>query len=183
MEYLKSITPTFESVLEVGCGFGRITRLVLSNYPNTKRYKAVDLSPDQVSNAEEYVKSGIDRSTLAHIDLTFAISDIKSLQMNLKYDLVLASEVLLHILPSEIKEIMIKLVELSNCHIINIDYYSEKLNQLAPHNFLHQYEKIYSEIPHIAKVQRVPIRKTGLFGFDTTQSIFHAIKEVRPTSS
>jgi 2-polyprenyl-3-methyl-5-hydroxy-6-metoxy-1,4-benzoquinol methylase len=156
---------------------------VLSNYPNTKRYKAVDLSPDQVSNAEEYVKSGLDRSTLTHIDLTFAISDIKSLQMNLKYDLVLASEVLLHILPSEIKEIMIKLVELSNCHIINIDYYSEKLNQLAPHNFLHQYEKIYSEIPHKAKVQRVPIRKTGLFGFDTTQSIFHAIKEVRPTSS
>lgn len=183
MEYLKEILPPFESVLEVGCGFGRITRLVLSNYPNIKKYKAVDLSPDQVSNAQEYVKSGIDSSTLHHIDLTFAVSDIKSLQSDSKYDLVLASEVLLHILPSEIGETMVKLADLSNCHIINIDYYSEKLTQLAPHNFLHQYEKIYSEITNIAKVQRVPIRKTGLFGYDTTQSIFHAIKDVRPSIS
>jgi trans-aconitate methyltransferase len=177
------MAPNFESVLEVGCGFGRITRLVLSNYKDIKKYTAVDLSPDQVRNAEEYVKSGVDRSTLSGIDLTFTVSDIKSLRSDVKYDLVLAAEVLLHVLPSEIRETMIKLVELSNCHIVNIDYFSEKPIQLASHNFLHQYEKIYQEIPGLAKVQRIPIRKTGLFGFDTTQSIFHATKDVRPIVS
>jgi 2-polyprenyl-3-methyl-5-hydroxy-6-metoxy-1,4-benzoquinol methylase len=179
LEFLKRITPDFKSVLEVGCGFGRITRLILSNYPNINKYRAVDLSPDQVSNAEEYVKSGTDRLTLDRLNLTFAVSDIKSLQSEEKYDLVLAVEVLLHILPLEIREAMIKLVELSNCHIVNIDYYQDKLIQLAPHNFLHQYEKIYNEIPAVAKVEKVPIRKSGLFGFDTTQCIFHAIKNVK----
>lgn len=167
----------------MGCGFGRITRLVLLNQPGIKKYKAVDLSPDQIRNAEEYLKSGFDKLAINDLDLTFTVSDIKSLPSNEKYDLVLAAEVLLHILPLEIRQAMIKLVELSNCHIINIDYYQEKVIPLAPHNFLHQYEKIYSEIPSIAKVESIRIRRAGLFGFDTKQCIFHAIKDFRSNVS
>ena len=167
----------------MGCGFGRITRLVLLNQPGIKKYKAVDLSPDQIRNAEEYLKSGFDKLAINDLDLTLTVSDIKSLPSNEKYDLVLAAEVLLHILPLEIRQAMIKLVELSNCHIINIDYYQEKVIPLAPHNFLHQYEKIYSEIPSIAKVESIRIRRAWLFGFDTKQCIFHAIKDVRSNVS
>lgn len=153
------------------------------NHPNIKRYKAVDLSPDQVRNAEEYVKSGTNNFSKNDIDLNFIVSDIKSLGLEEKFDLVLAVEVLLHILPSEIRDVMVKLLELSNCHIVNVDYYQEKVIPLAPHNFLHQYEKIYSEIPRVAKVERIPIKKGRLLGFDTTQCIFHAVKEMRSNGS
>jgi SAM-dependent methyltransferase len=176
LEYLKNISPKFRSVLEVGCGFGRITKLIISNHPDIQRYVAVDLSPDQILNAEQYVRSGTDKNIASSKGLCFTVSDIKSLDLSDKYDLVLAVEVLLHILPSEIKGVMTKLVNLSNRQIINLDYYQDIMTTLAPHNFLHQYRKIYEEIPSIAEVKRIPIKKTGIFGIDTKQSIFHATK-------
>jgi cyclopropane fatty-acyl-phospholipid synthase-like methyltransferase len=171
LDYMCSIFPPFSSVLEIGCGFGRITKLVLSQFPNIQKYTAVDISSHQVKNAREYVKS-----VRGRIDVDFIVSDIKSLQIMEHYDLVIAAEVLLHVLPSEITEIITKIVGLSSHHIINVDYYHEKEASLAPHNFLHQYEKIYNAIPSIRKVNRLPIRKGGFLGTDTKQSIFHAQK-------
>jgi len=171
-DHLKSLS-NFSTVLEIGCGFGRITRLLLSNFPEIKEYLAVDLSPDQIENAKQYLKSAIIHK---NVDLRFIVSDIQSLQLDKKYDLVISSELLLHLPPIEIVEVMTKLAGLSNKHVINIDYFHETPTKLAPHNFLHQYEKIYNEIPSIRQVRRVPIEnKKGLFKKDTKQSIFHAL--------
>jgi trans-aconitate methyltransferase len=169
LNYLGDIFPPFSSMLEIGCGFGRITKLILSQFPDIKKYTAMDISPDQIDNAREYVGEVSDS-----IDMHFIVSDIRSLKVTEKYDIVIAAEVLLHILPAEIMEVIAKLVSLSNRHIINVDYYQEKTTALAPHNFLHQYEKIYKAIPSIREVKRLPIRKDGFLGIDTKQSIFHA---------
>jgi cyclopropane fatty-acyl-phospholipid synthase-like methyltransferase len=171
LDYMRSILPPFSSVLEIGCGFGRITKLVLSQFPNIQKYTAMDISPHQIKNAREYVKE-VSRG----IDIQFIVSDIKSLQVTEQYDLVIAAEVLLHVLPSDIAEIITKLVGLSSHHIINVDYYQEKEVSLAPHNFLHRYEKIYNAIPSIRKVTKLPIRKGGFLGTNTRQCIFHAQK-------
>ncbi|HUT06100.1 MAG TPA: class I SAM-dependent methyltransferase [Nitrosopumilaceae archaeon] len=45
---------SFESVLEFGCGFGRMTKLILENFP-VKKYVAFDLSPHQIQNAKKIV--------------------------------------------------------------------------------------------------------------------------------
>src|SRR5437660_7231958 len=50
IDYLKDVSSSFSSVLEVGCGFGRITKLLLSHFPNITEYFAIDLSPDQIEN-------------------------------------------------------------------------------------------------------------------------------------
>ena len=50
-----SLSPS-STVLELGCGFGRITKLLLLNFPNIKEYLAVDLSQHQIENAKEYVR-------------------------------------------------------------------------------------------------------------------------------
>lgn len=179
MEYLKTISPNFKSVLEIGCGFGRITKLVLLSQPYVRKYVAIDLSPHQISNAEEYVRRGTGINKINDIDLSFIVSDIQSLVLDEKFDLVLAAEVLLHILPSEIKEVMTKLVDLSKMHIINIDYYEQKISQLLPHNFLHQYEKIYKQVPSVVKVRRLTIKKSGLFAVNSKQCIFHATRAIK----
>jgi ubiquinone/menaquinone biosynthesis C-methylase UbiE len=170
-EYLKK-NISFSTVLEVGCGFGRITRILLSNFPEITEYIVVDLSPEQIENAKNYVMEADKRGVVR-----FIVSDIQSLEINSKYDLVIAPEVLLHILPSEIKEVIAKLVRWSRKNIVNIDWYEDIPPQkAAPHNFIHQYEKIYHEIPHVSQVIRTPIVKKGLLsGIDTKQSIFHAI--------
>jgi len=179
IDYLKknlgSLTP-FSTVLEVGCGFGRITKLLLSNFPNIHEYLAIDLSPDQIENAKEFTRPVIE--TRKDNPLNFIVSDIQSFQNQRKYDLVIASEVLMHILPSEIEKAMIKLVSMSNRHVVNIDWYEkEKPRKRAPHNFIHEYEEIYRNIPSVAEVYQIPIVNKGswLRSVNTKQYIFHAL--------
>jgi SAM-dependent methyltransferase len=186
--------PVKLSVLEVGCGFGRITRLILENFGRLiLKYTAVDMSPDQIRNAKKFVgDQSLERQDVPTVDeseskkderLEFVVSDIQSLTSshvsNLKYDLVLACEVLLHVLPSEIHQVVYQLTEMSNNHIINIDWYEEVVpKKIAPHNFIHRYEEIYANIPSVMRIRRIPIIKKGMISkLDTKQSIFHASKE------
>jgi ubiquinone/menaquinone biosynthesis C-methylase UbiE len=164
-----------KSVLELGCGFGRITKLLLTNFPNIQEYLAVDLSSHQLENAKKYVDSHNDK-------ITFVLSDIQTLNINnKKYDLVIISEVLLHVIPSEIDSIIKKIISLSNKHIVNIDWYEDKLpkdyKKRATYNFIHQYEAIYKKYTEPSTtIKRIPIRiKKFLGSFDTRQSIFHVI--------
>jgi SAM-dependent methyltransferase len=186
--------PAGMSVLEVGCGFGRITRLLLASFGKSiTKYLAVDMSPDQIKNAKQFVGDSYligenvpaaDGNDSAKDErLKFVVSDIQSLNAtvvsNQRYDLVLACEVLLHVLPSEIQQVVYQLTEMSNKHIINVDWYEEdEPKKVAPHNFIHQYEEIYASIPSIKQVRRIPIVKKGILSkLDTKQSIFHASKQ------
>lgn len=40
-------TMHFETVFEIGCGYGRITKAILQQFPNVK-IQAIDLSPQQI---------------------------------------------------------------------------------------------------------------------------------------
>ena len=173
IDYLKSISP-FSNVFEIGCGFGRITKLMLSNFRDIEEYVAVDISLHQVENAKVYIKEVCQQDT----KIQFIVSDIRSLEIDKKYDLVLASEVLMHILPSEINDVIRKLVELSNNHIVNIDWYEERTpKKVAPHNFIHRYQEIYNDLTSIRKSNQIPIVKRGLLLKTVVkQSIFHAVK-------
>src|SRR5919107_5348160 len=157
IDYLKAFS--FSTVLEVGCGFGRVTRLLLSTFPQIKEYFAFDLSPHQIENAKLNIKdvNGAKEKT------EFMVSDIQSFQSDNKYDLVIASEVFMHVLPSEIKEVIRKLVDYSKEHVCNIDWYEESPPRKAESfNFIHQYEKIYRDIPLVREVHRIPIVKKRL---------------------
>jgi len=180
LDYLKNIpiSSSFSTILEVGCGFGRIAKLLLSNFPNILEYIAIDLSPHQIENAKEFVKPVIDIKE--RNPLKFIVSDIQSFQNEKKYDLIISSEVLLHVLPSEIEKIMNKIVDMSNKHIINIDWYEGKTpKNAAPHNFIHQYETIYRSMPTVSNVYRIPIAKKESWfrSLDTKQVLFHACKK------
>ncbi len=176
--HLNGISGSFKSVLELGCGFGRITQLLLTNYSNITEYLAVDISPHQIENAKTLLSS---TKLTSQVKLDFLVSDIQSLKLDSQYDLVILSEVLLHILPTEIDSIIKKLIALSKKHIINIDWYAEHPPRIqARHNFIHQYDALYKKYTEPSTIiKRIPIkRKKKLFGnHDTKQSIFHVILE------
>ncbi len=108
---------SFSSVLEVGCGFGRITKLLLQSY-NIREYTAVDLSHDQIENAKKYVND--------QEKVNFVISDIQSFNSDKKFDLVLAAEVLLHIKPEEIGAIVGKLLSFTNHYFVHVDWSEDR---------------------------------------------------------
>lgn len=176
--HLNNISGSFKTVLELGCGFGRITQLLLSNYYNLTEYLAVDISPDQIENAKSLLSS---TKLTNHVKVDFLVSDIQSLRLDKEYDLVILSEVLLHILPAEIDSIIKKLITLSKKHIINIDWYEDHApKSQASHNFIHQYETLYHKYtePSITTIKRIPIKRKKFLGtLDTKQSIFHVILE------
>lgn len=167
IDYLKTLS-AFHTVLEVGCGFGRITKLVLENFPHVTEYLAIDLSPDQVEAAKQYV-GGV------HADLKFMVLEIQSLDIG-KYDLILCCEVLMHILPEEIESNITSLIGLAAKHLVNVDWYEDPVPKQpdGTWNFVHQYQLLYQKNPSIRHVKRIPIIKKGMFGFNVRQSIFHA---------
>ena len=174
--HLNNISGSFKTVLELGCGFGRITQLLLSNYSNITEYLAVDISPDQIENAKSLLSS---TKLPNHVKLNFIVSDIQSLDLDKQYELVILSEVLLHILPTEIDSIIKKLISLSQKHIINIDWYEDHPpKSQASHNFIHQYETLYKKYtePSTTSIKRIPIKRKKFLGtLDTKQSIFHVL--------
>ncbi len=179
IEYLSHniFSSSVSTVLEIGCGFGRITKLLLTKFQGITEYKALDISPDQIQNAKQLMKDETDVFK-KEIDLNFVVGDITSLQLKRKYDLVLSAEVLMHILPADIKEVIHKLVKSSNKHVVNVDWYEEQMpKKAAPHNFIHPYEAIYKELPEVMHISKVPIAKKGSWfrSVDAKQSLFHAI--------
>jgi len=142
---------SFNSVLEFGCGFGRMTKIILANYP-VKRYLAFDFSPDQVNNAR--------KNCNIYENVEFQVSTIEELVIKEKFDLVFGAEVLLHIPPQNINEIIQQLVNLTDRNFINIDFFPETPpNKMAPHNFIHPYLEIFNKIQKIKDTDVTRINK------------------------
>ncbi|MBS3923039.1 MAG: class I SAM-dependent methyltransferase [Nitrosarchaeum sp.] len=159
ISYLKNLN--FSSVLEVGCGYGRITKLLKQNF-QIQNYLATDLSSDLIKTASAYNKE--------FQDIEFRQSTIQDLELDEKFDLVICTEVLQHVLPKDIDSVAQKLVNLSNKHIINVDSSFDKIPEyLAKHNFAHNYNKIYSRCHGIKDITE---KKFGVLN----HSLFHAQK-------
>lgn len=130
-EYLLNLLKdiNFESVFEIGCGWGRITKLILDNF-KTKTYHACDISPD--------------RAKLVGIDVI--TKPFQEIEFNQKYDLVIAVEVLMHIPPEEIKQVIDKIYMISKKHIVTLDYFpkGQRVTNLAPFNFIHEYKELFT---------------------------------------
>lgn len=171
----------FKTVLEVGCGFGRITELLIKELPDIEKYKAIDLSTDQIENAKKYMTSA---------KVEFSVGTIQDLDIpSESYDLVLASEVLMHIPFTEIETAIEQMVQVSKNHIINLDWYRQTSGvELGGYCFAHDYERLYKKYGckvEVVTIPRRPIYTIG-FGLDSglsiskthpeTQRIWHVTK-------
>ncbi len=152
VEYLKNIE--FNTVFEFGCGFGRMTKLILDNF-DINDYTAIDVSIDQINNAK---KQGMDK-------VKFYQSMILDFSTERKFDLVFGTKVLMHIPEKQIIPTIQKLISFSKKHIINLDSYEPNLTHgLARHCFNHNYMEIYTDEGLDVKT----------FPVDKTRTIFHA---------
>ena len=89
--------------------------------------------------------------------------NVQCLDFKNKYGLGPASEGLMHVMPSQIESVIGKLADMSSRHVIDIDWFEEKLpRNVAPHNFIHQYEKIYRQFRQVKEIVRIPITRKGL---------------------
>jgi len=139
----------FDSVFEIGCGWGRITKLIQDNF-DIKTHHACDVS--------------LERTKLVNLEGVIT-KPFQSIKFDRKYDLVIAIEVLMHIPPEEIKTFIEKTYDISNKHIVTLDYYpkGERFTLFDPFNFIHEYPELFK-----GKVNHKYISES--------QSIFHIEK-------
>lgn len=149
---LGEIKQQIKSVLEIGCGYGRLTKYLLDSatFPNLRRYDAIDLSPLKVEAAIDYIPSYKYVGTLTLWQENFAAIRMKTARMDLQkaheggYDLVFSSQVLMHQLPSDIDYWIKRTSSYSSKYIMNLDWFEEQEPpNVAAWNFIHDYEKIY----------------------------------------
>src|SRR5439155_12460115 len=89
IDVLRASRIPMNRILEIGCGFGRITRLLAETFPNAQ-ITALDLSPDQLENARRYCSNSR--------NISFQQYDFYSGAPfpGAAYDAVIAIEVFLH---------------------------------------------------------------------------------------
>jgi len=139
---------SFNSILEVGCGFGRFTKILSENF-KPEKYVAIDLSPDQIEKAKKYVQDK---------KIEFICKPIQDFKSEAKFDLVFASEVLMHISFNDIGDIIKKLVSLSTNKIITIDWFdNENMGKdSGGFCFMHDYQKLFhSDAIKTVKIHRI----------------------------
>jgi len=126
----------FSSALEIGCGFGRILKL-LSDHFQLRHLEGLDISPYQIRHAGEYIKNP--RVALAVADITAPLN-----HSDREFDLVLTCEVLMHI--PEPSTVLEEMVRVSNRYVVNLEYFDPSAESLSPWVFNHDLVEMYQTL-------------------------------------
>jgi SAM-dependent methyltransferase len=154
MNYLKNNFSENEirTVFEIGCGFGRFTRLILEAFKHIELYHAIDLSLDQIEYARNFVND----------DRVYYIQEsIQDHRVIRKYDLLFAAEVFFQIQSEDIELAFSKALLLTEKHLVHLDpkqqnkrdgllFYDDDQN-IQEFAFFHDYDSLISKSNIIIK--------------------------------
>lgn len=115
------------SILEVGCGFGRNIKFLSDNGVKSATIQGFDISPSMIRLA----KRRVDKKT------RLFVADILNLKFSKKSDLVFTHGVLMHVKPNSLVKALDNITALTNKYIILIEqnYGGNK------YTFNHKYKK------------------------------------------
>lgn len=161
MDLLRGLS--FTSVFELGCGFGRMTKLICDEF-HPARYSAIDVSSDQL----EHARAAAPGVTYHELPIQ------RFAPLDERWDVVIATEVLMHIAPEDIAGVIGKLACMSVGHVVNID--RANVGALGPSEargrdmFLHPYETLYAGFGRLKVIPltAMPSQPFALYHLDRT---------------
>jgi trans-aconitate methyltransferase len=124
-------TLEFSSVLEVGCGFGRVGAALKRHYPHIA-YTGLDVSVDLIMAAQKRIGDG-----------QFIATDVATWDTDEKWDLVVAVSVLGHILPADIEVVIAKMRKWANNDVVAIDW--DEVGASTSFQFGHDFGHLYGD--------------------------------------
>jgi SAM-dependent methyltransferase len=138
LEVLRHDGLPVQKILELGCGFGRITKLIAEKFPGAK-ITALDLSPDQLANARRYCAGCR--------NVAFEPYDFYSGRPfpGGRHEVAIAIEVFLHHPPEAIAALLRHIANTAE-YIVNIDWSEEWKLPIPSHVWIHDYAKMYADI-------------------------------------
>lgn len=139
------------SVLEIGCGFGRITQIAQPILSKAD-YVATDISAHAVDRAKEALGDIVKWGTL----------DLDDPPLKEEFALVLISEVLMHRTPVEVIEDVKKLAAMAFGFIINIDWYQPDFRKASPGCYRHDYVELFKPYGETHRIE-VPTARQAIW--------------------
>lgn len=151
-EVFATLQPDPSTILEVGPGLGRITRMALGMWP-LAAYSAADVALAPLAEAER-LSGGLVHSYHGPVQADGALG-------NDTFDLVIAIEVLLHIPPEEVSQAIGNLLSATRkgCYSVTCDWTQSLGDQpIRVQNYRHDYQALF----HRAGAQIIESRRIGL---------------------
>lgn len=154
-------------VLELGCGFGRITQLLARRYPRAEIH-ALDISPDQLARARKLCAG--------HRHVTFSQQDFCSEEPfpNGKCDTAVAVEVFLHLPVESVVKTLERLRDTAR-FIVHVDWSEEWRWATPEHARVHNYRQLHEQAGLRCAAFTLPEKVEGL-----QQQLFVAGRELTP---
>lgn len=128
---LAALEPKPESVIDVGCGGGRLAAVLKDVLPQAQ-YAGLDLGEAQ-----------LERTKAVRGDGDFYLSRLQDFVPDTRWDLAICSEVLLHIPPADIQLACDRLSDLAPV-IIAVEWTQPMAGAIAEWNWLHDYRSLFS---------------------------------------
>ena len=136
-EVLRTLSGPINSVLDVGCGQGRIAELLLAVFP-AAQYVGIDISPSQVFATKAVRPDG-----------AVYLSRLQDFDDDAGFDLVIASEVLMHVVPGQIQASCDKLRSLARKWVVTVDWTEPIAGKIAPWNWRYDYRTLFGTVERV----------------------------------
>lgn len=140
-------------ILEIGCGFGRITRLLSDTWPEAA-ITALDLSPEQLAHARRHCG---ERPQVAFQRYDFYSG---AALPGPDFDVVVAIEVFLHHPPEFLRGFLPRLLEAGR-HLVHIDWSEAWAGPLPEHVWVHDFAALYAELKLACATFVLPAKVDG----------------------
>lgn len=137
-----------KDVLDIGCGRGRIARILQTALPDVA-YTGMDIGDAQIAHTMTVRPDG-----------EFYLSRLQDFDPLRDWDLVIASEVLMHIPPDDIYAVADKLKGLARKWIVLVEWTQPVPEPIAPWNWLYDYPTLFGE-----PAQAIPVAQQTIFLF------------------
>lgn len=133
----------FGSVLEVGCGFGRVGAAILSRWPDVQ-YTGIDVSPDLIAGAQKRLP-GVE--LLCH--------DLATFDTDRQWDLVVSVSVLGHLRPEDIGRVTQNLRRWAKRDLVTVDW--DDVGASTSFQYGHDYRTLYGQ------AEVIPMGRQSIF--------------------
>lgn len=142
LRLIKKISP--ESILEVGCGFGRNLKFLIDNHIPASKLTGADISAVLLARARLPKSVRLIQGNV--LRLPFAPN---------QFELVFTHGLLMHLSPRQFSQALTELVRVSQKYLILIEEIRSRPRQLNYFTWAHDYDKMITALPLKAVIKKL----------------------------